>query len=280
MIHETAKIHPTALVEKGAKIDRDVEIGPYSTIGANVSLGRGTKIFSHTVIKGFTQIGEENTIFSFACIGEIPQDLKYKGEDTKLIIGNKNTLREFVTIQAGTIQDNGETILGDENLIMNYVHIAHDCRIGNSNIISNQSQLAGHVIIGNMTVVSGFVGFHHFVRVGDLAMAAGGALISKDLPPYCLAAGTERASLRSLNFVGMKRRGIPAAARDAVKQAYKIMFLSNFPSTHEAAQAIESQGLTSYPEVVYFVDFIQSSKRGVLRPASKDLNQDSEDEIS
>ena len=269
MISPKATIHPTAIIEPGAIIHDNVTIGAYSVIGPNVVLGAGTIVGSHASIKGYTTLGEENQIFSYASIGEIPQDLKYKGEKTFLIIGHKNIFREFVTVQPGTIQDQSETVIGNGNLFMNYVHIAHDCRIGNQNIFANQAQLAGHVMIANKAIIAGFSGFHQHVRVGEMAMAAAGALVTKDIPPYCMAAGSERAKLTSLNLVALKRHGIPANVRDAIKKAYKIFFLSNHETIEKAISAIEKESLLEISEVANFVNFIKDSKRGVLRPDVK-----------
>jgi UDP-N-acetylglucosamine acyltransferase len=265
MIHEKALIHPTAIIEEGAHIEQYVEIGAYSFIGSKVSIGRGTKISSHVVIRGRVKMGEENEIFSFASLDK-SQDLKYKNEDTSIEIGNKNILREFVTVQLGTIQDQGVTRIGDSNLFMNYVHVAHDCVIGNSNIFSNQAQLAGHVTIGNMAVIGGFSGFHQHVRVGDMAMSAAGALVSKDVPPYCIAAGAERAVLKSLNSIALRRRGVDAQTREALKQAYKILFLKKHPTIESALEELRATSLLEHKEVSYLVEFVKTSKRGVVRP--------------
>lgn len=258
------KIHPTAIVGKGAELDIGVTVGPYSVIGDHVKIGKNTFIHSHTLIQGYTTIGEENEIFSFASVGNPPQDLKYKGEKTFLHIGNKNTIREYVTIQPGTIQGGGETKVGHENLLMAYVHIAHDCIVGNQNVIANSTQLAGHVTIQNMTVLGGLSAVHQFVNVGDMGMVAGGSMLKQDLPPYCMADGF-RAVLRGLNSVGLQRRNVSAQARNAIKNAYKIIFLDNYPTVEEAISNVTAEDL-HYQEVENFISFIRNSKRGVIRP--------------
>lgn len=255
-------LHPTAVVEKGAELDSGVTIGPYAIIGSNVKIAKNTVIHSHAVIQGHTTIGEGNQIFSFAAIGNPPQDLKYKGEPTTLEIGHRNIIRECTTLQLGTVQGGGRTVIGNENLLMAYVHVAHDCVVGNQNVIANGTQLAGHVTIHNMAVIAGLTAIHQFVHVGDLAMTGGGSMVVQDIPPFCIAEGN-RANLRGLNVIGMQRRGMDAAVRDAVKKAYKIIFSS--PTLDAALEQIDN-ALLKHPQVEKFVHFIKNSTRGVARP--------------
>ena len=201
-----ASIHPTAIVEPGAELGQNVTIGPYATIGAHVRIGEGTSIGAHTVVEGHTTIGRGNRIFQFASIGAMPQDKKYAGEPTELIIGDGNTIREFCTLNTGTVQDGGVTRLGDDNWIMAYVHIAHDCRLGSHIIIANATQLGGHVHLGDWVFLGGLSGVHQFVRVGAHAMTGFQTRLSQDLPPFVTAAGNP-AEAQGINAEGLKRRG-------------------------------------------------------------------------
>lgn len=259
-------IHPTAIIDKKAELDSGVSVGPYSIIGPNVKIGKNTQIHSHVVLQGYTTLGEENQVFSFASIGNPPQDLKYKGEKTLLEIGSKNLIREYVTMQPGTVQGGGFTKVGDENLFMAYVHVAHDCVVGHQNVFANCAQLAGHVTIESMTVVGGLAAIHQFVMVGKMAMVAGGCMLKKDLPPFCIANGF-RAVLRGLNTVALQRRNIPPQVRGAIKKVYKILFADGNPTVEDALAHISKEDL-NFPEVQYLVDFVKNSKRGVTRPLS------------
>ncbi len=261
----SVQIHPTAIIEQGAELDHGVTVGPYSIIGKNVRVGKNTCIHSHVVLQGHSHFGEENQIFSFAALGNPPQDLKYKGEETKLTVGNRNIIREYVTIQPGTVQGGGITSLGDGNLIMAYAHVAHDCRVGNQNIFANGTQLAGHVTIQNMAVLGGLSAVHQFCTVGDMSMTSGGTMVKKDLPPYCIADGF-RGVLRGLNIVALQRRQVSVEARNAIKRAYKIFFMENAPTIQVAIDNLP-QSDVSIPEIQKLIAFIQSSKRGVLRPS-------------
>ena len=257
-------IHPTALIHNKAELDSSVTVGPYAIIGENVKVGKNTKIHSHALLQGHTTIGEENEIYSFAAVGNPPQDLKYKGEKTTLEIGNKNIIREYVTMQPGTVQGGGKTIVGHENLLMAYTHIAHDCVVGNLNVLANGTQLAGHVTIHNMVVLGGLVAVHQFVVVGDMCMASGGSIIRKDIPPFCMADGF-RAGLRGLNTVALYRRNVAPNVRSAIKNAYKIIFMENFPTIEDALRHIPEEDM-KHSEIKYFTSFIRDSKRGVTRP--------------
>ncbi|APJ04831.1 acyl-ACP--UDP-N-acetylglucosamine O-acyltransferase [Silvanigrella aquatica] len=263
MTLSSVQIHPTAIIEQGAEIDVGVEIGAYVIIGKHVKIGKNTRIHAHALINGHTFIGEENEVYSYAAVGNPPQDLKYKGEPTVLEIGTRNIIREFTTLQPGTVQGGGKTTIGNENLFMAYTHVAHDCTVGNQNILANGVQLAGHVTIHNMTVLGGLSAVHQFVHIGDMAMLAGGSLTVKDIPPYCMSEGG-RAILRGLNMEGMRRRNISTEVRNAIKNAYKIFFYQGHPTTEAALEAIGS--LMSFPEVEKFAHFIRDSKRGVAHP--------------
>lgn len=257
-------IHPTALVEKGAELDVSVQVGPYAIIGKNVKIGKGTHVHAHALIQGYTTIGQENEIFSFSSVGNPPQDLKYKGEPTLLEIGDKNIVREYATLQPGTVQGGGKTIIGNGNLLMAYSHVAHDCIVGNSNVLANGVQLAGHVTINNMVTLGGLSAIHQFVRIGDMAMTGGGSMVALDIPPYCMAEGN-RASLRGLNLIALQRRNVSSEARNAIKAVFKIVFLETHPTVAEALTKV-SDDMLAYPEVKNFVEFIRNSKRGVTRP--------------
>ena len=256
------KIHPTAIVDPHAELDVKVEVGPYSVIGPKVKIGKGTKIKSHVVIEGNTTIGEKNTIFQFATIGSIPQDLKYQGEDSQLIIGSRNTVREFASLNPGTKGGGMITRVGDQNLLMMYCHVAHDCIIGNYNIVANGATLGGHVVIEDYAIVGGLVGIHQFVKVGTGAILGAGSMVSKDIPPYCNATG-DRVRLRGLNIEGLKRKKLSKEKIDALKKAYRIIFQSGL-RTKQALQKVRSEGPFT-PEVEHMIQFIESSQRGICR---------------
>src|ERR1044071_7155994 len=220
-----SRIHATAVVDKHAQLDDDVEIGPYSIVGAGVSIARGTKIHSHVVIEGRTSIGEGNVFFPFAAVGTIPQDLKYKGEASTLVIGSYNTIREYVSLNPGTTGGGMVTRVGDHNLLMMQCHIAHDCILGDWNIVANGATLGGHVVIADRVIVGGLVGIHQFVKIGTGAILGAGSMVSKDVPPFCNATG-DRAKLHRLNVEGLRRRGFEKSRIDSLKQAYRILFQS------------------------------------------------------
>lgn len=255
-------LHPTAMIDSRAELDSEVEVGPYSVIGAGVKIGKGTKIHSHASIQGRTTIGENNTVFPFATIGSAPQDLKYRGEASELIIGNRNTIREYVSLNPGTTGGGMVTRVGDQNLLMMYCHIAHDCTVGNRNVIANGATLGGHVVIEDFVIVGGLVGIHQFVRVGTGAILGAGSMVSKDVPPYCNATG-DRARLRGLNLEGLKRRGTDASVIEAIRKAYRIIFQSKL-RTEEALEAVR-RDVPAIPEIEKFISFISQSQRGVCR---------------
>jgi len=252
-------IHKTAIIEDGAVIGNNVEIGAYAYIGSKVKIGNNTKIMHHATIEGKTTIGEDNIIYPYASIGTAPQDLKYNGEDTELIIGNRNKIREFTLINTGTIQDNAKTIIGDDNLFMGYVHVAHDCIIGNSCIFANAATLAGHVHVDDGAVVGGMTPIHQFVHIGTLAMVAGASAVSQDVPPFCMVEGN-RAKLRGLNLTGLRRKLQNRQDIDEIKRAYKELFESGKPLKEIANKILEN---TNNDYVKKLCEFVIKSKRGI-----------------
>ena len=256
------RLHPTAIIDPNAALASDVEVGAYSVIGAGVKIGKGTQIHSHVVVQGRTSLGEGNVIYPFATVGSAPQDLKYKGEASELVIGNRNTIREYVSLNPGTSGGGMVTRVGDQNLLMMYCHIAHDCIVGNRNVVANGATLGGHVIVEDFVIVGGLVGIHQFVRIGTGAILGAGSMVSKDVPPYCNATG-DRAKLHGLNVEGLKRRGFDQSIIDAIRKAYRICFQSKL-KTDDALEKIR-QELPAIPEVEKFVSFIAASERGVCR---------------
>ena len=257
-----SRIHTTALVDPRAELDLDVEVGPYSIIGPKVKIGKGTRINSHVVVEGNTTIGEGNHIFQFSTIGSVPQDLKYKGEESQLIIGSYNVIREFASLNPGTSGGGMLTRIGDRNLMMMYCHIAHDCIIGSHSVIANGATLGGHVIIEDYVIAGGLVGVHQFVRVGTGSILGAGSMVSKDITPYCNATG-DRVRLRGLNIEGLRRRGFSRDRIDALKKAYRIIFQSAL-RTKEALQKARTE-IPQTREVGHMIRFIESSERGVCR---------------
>ena len=251
-------IHPTAIVHEGAQIAESVRIGAYSVVGPEVHIGPGTEIGTHTLIEGETTIGARNRIFSHAVIGSIPQDLKYHGEKVRLEIGDDNIIREFTLLNPGTEGGGGLTSIGNGNLLMAYVHIAHDVRIGDGCILANAATLAGHVTLGDHVVVGGMTPIHQFVHVGDYAMVAGASALSQDIPPYCLAEGN-RAVLRGLNLTGL-RRNVERKTVDALKSAYRRLFESN-EALRENAEKLFKE--SDNEAVRNLCRFILESRRGI-----------------
>ena len=255
-------IDATAVIDAGAEIAADVSIGPYTVIGANVAIEAGTRIGPHVVITGHTRIGRDNTVHPFASIGDDPQDKKYGGEPTRLEIGDRNTIREFVTINRGTAQDEGVTRLGDDNWIMAYVHIAHDCQVGNQTIFANNASLAGHVTIGDYVILGGFTLVYQFCSLGPHSLTAYGAGISLDVPPYVTVGGSP-ASPHGLNMEGLRRRGFPAETRKALKQAYKTLYREN-RSLQDAITELRGR-VEACPELGVLVSFLENRTRGIVR---------------
>lgn len=254
-------IHQTAIIDAGAELAADVQVGPYTVIGPDVRIGAGTVIGPHVVVQGPTTIGRDNRIFQFASVGEACQDKKYRGEPTALEIGDNNVIREHVTIHRGTIQDQGLTRIGNNNLLMVGVHVAHDCMIGNDNIFANTCGIAGHAHIGDGVILGGMTGIHQFCRIGSYAMTAGCSLVLKDVPAYVMVGGNPAAA-RSMNFEGMRRRGWSAEVIGQLRQAYKIVYRQG--NTLEQALA-ELDALPQGPELRLFIDSLRSSERGITR---------------
>ena len=257
MIHSSAIIHP------GAKLGAGVTVGPYSIIGEHVEIGDNTRIGPHVDISGHTRICCDNRIFQFSSIGEIPQDKKYAGEPTRLEIGDRNTIREYCTLNLGTVQDAGVTRVGDDNWIMAYVHIAHDCQVGNKTIFANNAQLAGHVHVGDWAIFGGYTGVHQFCRVGAHTMTAVGTVILQDVPPYVMAAGNS-ATPYGINAEGLKRRGFSPDALMVLKRAYRTLYKSGL-TLDEAKAKLEEDAKMHPAEIQPILDFLAVSKRGIIR---------------
>jgi UDP-N-acetylglucosamine acyltransferase len=261
-----AKVHATALVEPGAQLADSVAIGPYAVIGSKVRLGEGTTVGAHCVIEGRTTIGRDNRIFQFCSLGAVPQDKKYAGEDTALEIGDRNTIREFCTFNLGTAQDAGVTRVGNDNWIMAYVHIAHDCRVGDQTILANNVTLAGHVHLDDWAFIGGLTGIHQFVKIGAHAMAGFASAVTQDVPPFMTVDGNPLA-VRGFNIEGLRRRGFNASRLAAVKQMHRLLYRSGL--TFEAARSAIAALAASAPEaagdVATMTDFLARSTRGIAR---------------
>ena len=261
-------IHPTALIDAGAELDTDVSVGPYTVIGPHVRIGAGTTIGAHCVIEGHTTIGRDNRIFQFNSLGAVPQDKKYGGEPCELVIGDRNTIREFCTFNIGSPGDVGVTRVGDDNWIMAYVHLAHDCQVGNHTIFANNSQLAGHVQVGDWVILGGFTVVHQFVRIGAHSMTAMCSLLFADLPPFVMCQG-QPAAARSMNDEGLRRRGFSPERIAGVKAMHKALYRQDL--SLEAAQAhiaaISQTQAQCEPDVRMMNDFLQqtSAQRGIVR---------------
>ncbi|WP_027714479.1 acyl-ACP--UDP-N-acetylglucosamine O-acyltransferase [Desulfuromonas sp. TF] len=255
-------IHPTAIVHSAARIDEGVSIGPYAVIGEHVSIAAGTTVGPHSVIEGWTEIGRDNRIFQFASVGADPQDLKFHGEQSFLRLGDRNTVREFVTLHRGTEDGGGETVIGDDNLFMAYSHVAHDCRVGNRVILANAATLAGHVVVDDHAILGGLSGVHQFTRIGSHAMISGGSVVVQDIVPFIMAQG-DRAKPAGLNLVGLKRRGFSDSTLHDLKTAYKLIFRSGL-RLEEALEKVTAE-LDETPELKMFTEFIRNSHRGIAR---------------
>jgi UDP-N-acetylglucosamine acyltransferase len=255
-------IHSTAIIDATAQLDSGVEVGPYSIIGPRVRIGKNTRIGPHVVIEGFTEIGEECAIFQFASLGAIPQDLKYRGEESRVVIGDKNIIREFVTINRGTAQAGGETRIGSNNLLMAYCHVAHDCRIGNHVVLANAATLAGHIEMEDHAIVGGLAAVHQFVRLGSYCIIGGCSGVNQDIPPYMMANG-QRARLYGLNTEGLKRHRFSEEALGNLKKAYRIIFRSGL-TVEKALEQVAGE-IQNSAEVKHLTDFIKASQRGVTR---------------
>ncbi len=256
-------IHETAIIAPDARVPESATVGPFAVIGSGVRLGENVTVGAHALIDGNTTIGSGTQVFPYAAVGTPPQDKKYDGEPVFLRIGDDNVIREFTTLNPGTGDGGSETVIGSGNLLMAYVHVAHDCRIGNNNVFSNNAQMAGHVEIGNDCVVGGMTGIHQFVRVGDGAMVGGGSMVTLDVPPWCIAAGN-RATLHGLNLVGLKRLEIPSTEISALKETFKVLFRQK--KQLQDALELAAGAHSGIEPVERMIRFIQASERGVTRP--------------
>ena len=255
-------IHKSVIISETAKISDNVEIGPFSIIGDHVEIGEGTRINSHVVINGPTIIGSENHIYQFASIGDDPQDKKYRGEPTRLKIGNRNTIREYCSISRGTTQDKSLTTIGDDNWIMAYVHIAHDCQVGNNIIFANSATLAGHVHVGDWAIFAGFTGAHQFCHIGAHSFIGMNSLTNKDIPAYTMASG-QPVTPRGVNTEGLKRRNFSSEEINNIKNAYRILYRSELTlaqAISELEKLVENQ-----PELLIFLESLKQSNRGIIR---------------
>ncbi|WP_052348042.1 acyl-ACP--UDP-N-acetylglucosamine O-acyltransferase [Imhoffiella purpurea] len=255
-------IHPSALVDPGAELDPSVEVGPFAVIESGVRIGAGTRIGPHAVVRGPTSIGRDNRIFQFASVGEDPQDKKYGGEPTRLEIGDRNQIREFATLHRGTVQDQGVTRIGDDNLFMAYTHVAHDCRIGNRIIMANAASLGGHVEIQDWAILGGFTIVHQFCRIGAHSFCAMGSVLSRNVPPYVMVGG-HPAEPHGINGEGLRRRGFTPESIQAIKRAYRSLYMSGL-KLDEAVQRIRGM-VDDQPELAIFADFLAATNRGLVR---------------
>ena len=261
------KIHPTALVDGQAELAADVVVGPYAVIGPHVVIGEGSSIGAHCVVEGHTRIGRDNRIFQFASIGAAPQDMKYRGEPTRLEIGDRNTLREFVTVNTGTVQDAGVTRIGDDNWVMAYVHIAHDVQLGSHCVLANNATLAGHVQVGDWATIGGLSGVHQFVHVGAHAMVGFQAHVAQDVPPFITADGNPLAA-RAVNLTGLKRRDFSAGRIAAIKQMHKLLYRQALPLADAVAQITAlraSADAEVQADIALMLDFLAGATRGIVR---------------
>ncbi|MBW8828639.1 MAG: acyl-ACP--UDP-N-acetylglucosamine O-acyltransferase [Burkholderiales bacterium] len=261
-----ANIHHTAIIEPGAQLGENVTVGPYSIIRGHVRIDEGTTVGPHCVIEGHTTIGRDNRIFQFASLGAVPQDKKYAGEPTRLEIGDRNTIREFCTFNLGTVQDVGVTRLGDDNWMMAYTHLAHDCQVGNKTIFANNAQLAGHVHVGDWVILGGYTNVHQFVKIGPHAMTGMSTALLQDVPPFAMVSGNP-AQARSFNLEGLKRRGFSAERISAVKQMHKLLYRQGL-TLDDARKAIQELAQTmpeAAEDVVLMSSFLADSKRGIVR---------------
>lgn len=253
-------IHPTAVIDATAELDSGVAVGPYSVIGPQVQVGARSRIGPHVVIRGPASIGADNRIFQFASVGEDPQDKKYGGEETFLTIGDNNTIREYVTLHRGTVQDAGETRIGSGNLFMAYSHVAHDCRIGDQVVMANSASLAGHVQVQDWAILGGFTIVHQFCRIGAYAFCAGGSLVLKDVPPYVIVGG-HPAQPRGINTEGLRRRRIDTAAIQQLKNAYRMLYMSN----RRLEDAVAAMRVLDSAQVDQLADFVADRSRSIVR---------------
>lgn len=266
------EIHPTAVIHPGAELAQDVVIGPFSVVGEHVKIGRGTRLVSHVYVEGWTEIGERCQLYPYASIGTPPQHLQYKGEPTRVVIGHDNILREYVTVNRGTVLGGGVTTIGHHSFLMAYVHVAHDCRLGNHLIMANAATLAGHITIGDHAIIGGLVGIHQYVRVGAYVMIGGCSAVGRDVPPFMRAAGGYRAQLYGVNSIGLKRQGFSNERIVVLKRAYEMLFRSG----HRMAEAIKQarDEFRDHADVMELIAFLDGSKRGICRSVGKELEDE------
>jgi UDP-N-acetylglucosamine acyltransferase len=255
-------IHATAVIDPTARLEENVSVGAFAVIGPEVEIGAGTRIGTHAVIEGYTRLGRDNQIHTHACLGGAPQDISYKGEPTRLEIGDRNIIREFVTVHRGTPKGHGVTRVGNDNMLMAYTHVAHDCVLGDRIAMANGATLAGHVSIGSYANIGGLSAVHQFARVGAYAMLGGGTMASLDIPPYSMAAGNH-AKLYGLNQRGLQRNGFSPEEIHTLKRAHRVLFRSGL-LLQEAIAALQEQGLAS-AHVEHLVEFVHDSRRGITR---------------
>lgn len=257
-----ARIHDTAIVDPGADLGADVEVGPYCSVGPDVRIGDRCRLVSHVVVEGPTTLGPDNEVSPFASLGGAPQDLKYDGEPTRLTVGARNRIREYVTLNRGTVGGGAETVIGDDNLLMAQTHVAHDCRVGSRIVFANAATLAGHVEVGDDAIVGAYSGVHQFCRIARHAFIGGYSVVTQDALPWVITVGN-RAETHGVNLVGMKRKGYPSEVVRAIKTCYTTLFRSK--KTLEEAGAEVERDLGHLEEVRYFLEFVRTSKRGVVR---------------
>lgn len=260
----STSVHPTAIISPGAQLDAGVSIGAFCIVGPKVRIGSGTKLHSHVVIEGNTSIGAGCEIYPFACLGQPPQDFKYKDEDTRVVIGERNIIREGVTVHRASISGDGETSVGSDNYLMANVHIAHDCKIGSHVIMASFAGLSGHVTIEDHVVLGGLAGVHQYVRIGAYSMIGGLSRIVQDVAPFMLCSGNDKAKLHGLNLVGLKRKGFTDEDLTLLKKAYKELFRGK-PASFAEAQENVQQEMGSNQHVQYLLKFVRESARGLCR---------------
>ncbi len=256
-------IHPTAIIEEGAKLHESVTVGPYSIIGGNVDIDAGTIISPHVVINGHTTIGKDNHIFQFASVGEASQDKKYRNEPTQLVIGDRNMIRECATIHRGTVQDKGITQIGNDNLFMAGTHVAHDCVVGDHNIMANTAAIAGHVHMADHVIMSGMCGVHQFCKIGSHAFISTASMVMKDVPPYVMITGGAAPTVCGLNVEGLKRRGYDSETIAWLRRAYKVIYRDGLRA-EDAIMALRKME-KDCPAIKLFADFLVASERGIIR---------------
>jgi UDP-N-acetylglucosamine acyltransferase len=272
------RIHPTAVVDPRARLADDVEIGAYSVVGPYASLGSGCRVENHVTITGHTTMGADCHVHSGAAIGGVPQDLKYRGEETELVMGSHNTIREFVTINAGTASGGGRTVIGDHNLFMAYVHIAHDCQIGSRIVLANVATLGGHISVEDGVRISGLAAVHHFVTIGTLAFVGGCAKVVRDVPPFVMVDGNP-ARIRGLNLEGLKRSGVGREEIQALKEAYRLLYRSDY-NRSQAVEVLRREGLAERPHAARLIRFLVESEQGRSGRAKERLRSEGRETAS